>query len=282
MLLILKSACLLDGMLTDAVSNQFKEILFEPKLMDSVRRLILKDIPIELSIKNNYIRICLIQLDFTLTKKFPYELKEKSLVKRKIMGALEIAQKDAVNIVCLPELSISEEFIEDIKKFKDMIVIAGSYYRDNFNICPVIANNNVYFVYKINPSPYFESEIGGKGMMPGNELKIFTAKDFRFTVLICLDYLKESDRFYAISDKGKKYVNFIFNPSYNPNVGRFQRRANSDCENYHIDLIQTNAKEYGGTCIIGVEHKNLVDRSINEGYREKDESFIKFVKRTEK
>lgn len=238
---------------------------------EKVSRIICIPIP---NIRKDCLRVCLVQLDFLLTEKFPYQLKIKEKVKEKILKALEVAKKEEVNIISFPELSFTKEFVGEVKKYKGMIIIGGSFYNDNFNICPVIISGEECLVYKVHPSPHFESEIAtGKGMRSGKNIKIFETEDgkLKFGVLICLDYLEESYQLYRYQNKGNKGVNLIFNPSFNPDPERFQRLANSDCENYYVDIIQTNVKKYGGTCIIGVEHKDIISRLINEGYRQDDD-----------
>jgi hypothetical protein len=112
----------------------------------------------------------------------------------------------------------------------------------------------------------------GKGMNSGNDIKIFsiTNKKISFAVLICMDYPKECWRLYHQLGRDEK-VNLIFNPQYNSDVKRFQRKANSDCETQFVDIIQINVADYGGTCVIGKEHNKIIGRFISEGFREDDE-----------
>jgi tetratricopeptide (TPR) repeat protein/predicted amidohydrolase len=273
LLQVLHASYILDGVLTGEISDKIKGEPYPAKPMSIEKRPNIKYIRIP-NIGKDCLRVCLVQLDFLLTEKFPYQLKTKEKVKEKILKALEIAKQKEVNIICFPELSFAREFISKVKKYDDIIIIGGSFYSDNFNICPVIISGKENHVYKIHPSPYLESEIApGKGMKSGKDIKIFGTEDgkIKFGVLICFDYLKESYHLYQHQNNGKKGVNFIFNPSFNPNPERFQRQANVDCENYYLDLIQTNVKKYGGTCIIGVEHKDIIKRLINEGYRQDDD-----------
>ena len=131
---------------------------------------------------------------------------------------------------------------------------------------------------EIHPSPHLETEIApGKGMRSGKDIKIFGTRDgkFKFGVLICLDYLKEIHRLCQYQNNVKNRVNFIFNPSFNQDIDRFQRHADLHCQDYHVDIIQTNVEKWGGTCIIGVEHKNTIDRFIKEGYRPNDNIIYK-------
>lgn len=273
LLQVLHTAYILDGVLTEEISDKIKGEPYPAKPTSIEKIPEIKYIPIP-DIGKDYLRVCLVQLDFLLTEKFPYQLKTKEKVKEKILKALEIAKQKEVNIICFPELSFAREFVSKVKKYNDIIIIGGSFYSDNYNICPVIIRGREYPVYKIHPSPHLESETApGKGMKSVKDIKIFGTEDgkIKFGVLICLDYLEESYQLYQHQNIGKKGVNFIFNPSFNQNPGRFQRRANSDCENYHVDLIQINVKKYGGTCIIGVEHKDIIKRLINECYRQNDD-----------
>ena len=225
----------------------------------------------------NFLRLCLVQLDYALTKKFPYELDDKNATKIKILKALEIADQEKVDIISFPELSGSEDFIPYAKKYKDIIIILGSYYHNDFNICPVIINGEEYLVYKLHQSPFHEQElIAGRCMKTGNDIKIFTSPDnrFRFVVLICIDYIEEHKRFIPLS-KNENNINLIINPALNPDIHEFQNLASSNSKFYHIDWMTTNIKEYdgkdyGGTCFIGVENKTAIERLIGEGCRQKD------------
>lgn len=271
LLSFLKNVCVLDGNLTRDISEKFKGESFIPKPIEITGPRII-NIPIPIDIKDNFVRIGIVQLMYTLTETFPYKLENKDQIKQKILNALEIADREGANILCFPELCFLEEFIEEIRKYEDLIIIGGSFYRDNFNICPVLMGGEEYDVFKINPSPNYETEvIPKKFMKPGNDIKVFfSAKNnFRFVVLICWDYIIESNKLY-LYDNGHSSINFIFNPSYNPDKDRFQRKADSDCENYHIDLVQVNAKTFGGSCIIGIENKNVIHRLKLEGCRQKD------------
>ena len=72
--------------------------------------------------------ICIVQIDYSIKKEFPYPLTNKENVKKKIIRALEIAKKKEIDIICFPELSFDEEFLHDVKQFEDMLIIGGSFY----------------------------------------------------------------------------------------------------------------------------------------------------------
>jgi len=271
LLRLLNALLALDGMLTKEIKDKIKGEPYPSKLTDIKKPPEIKYITIPDFAKDR-LRVCIVQLDFSLPEKFPFQLENKEVVKEKILKALKVAQENKVDIICFPELSFAQDFVNEIKKYNDIIIIGGSYYQDNFNICPVIINGEVHLVCKICPS-YFEGDVEpGKGMKSGNDIKIFRTNDnkFKFVVLVCLDYLNNKHLLYQHQSNGEG-VNFIFNPSFNKDTERFQKTADTDCVNYNVDLIQTNVKEYGGTCIIGVEDKEFIKvRLINGGYRKDD------------
>jgi len=276
LLQLLNTLLVLDGVLTKEIKDKIKGEPYPSKLTDIKKPPEIKYITIPDFAKDR-LRVCIVQLDFSLTKKFPFQLENKEVVKEKILKALEVAQENKVDIICFPELSFAQDFVNEIKEknYNNIIIIGGSYYQDNFNICPVIINGEVYPVYKICPS-YLERDVEpGKGMKSGNDIKIFRTNDnkFKFVVLVCLDYSDSSGNKYLLYQRQRdgEGINFIFIPSHNEDIDGFQKTADTDCVNYKVDLIQTNVKEYGGTCIIGVEDKDFIEmRLINDGYRKKD------------
>jgi len=205
---------------------------------------------------NEWIRVCLVQLDFPLEllappQEFGYVLREdgKELVKQKIFSALKVAQDEKVNIVCFPELSMAPEWVEQIKnEFKDMVIIGGSYYEKRFNTCPVIILGTKYLIRKINPSPDIEEETEPeRGMRQGKEILVFQARFGRFVVLICIDYVNEVHHILHNPDQEKRNVDFIVNPSYNRDVVDYQQQANQDCRAGNRPYVfQINALTKGG------------------------------------
>jgi predicted amidohydrolase len=276
LLQILRISSIFDGELTEKI---VKGRPFPAKSISIEKQPEIKENIIPNIVKNRWIRLCLVQLDFQITKKFPYRLKMKNKVRNKILKSLEVAKKEKVDIICFPELSFAKEFVDEVKQYKNIITIGGSFYDDNyFNVCPVIINGEEYPMRKIHPSPHFETEIIlGKKMKKGTEIKIFRTEDgkFSFGVLICLDYVEESYKLCQYKRDGERCINLIFNPSYNPDPLRFQTLANSHCTNYHVDTLQTNIvknrNKYGGTCIIGLEHKDNLKRLEEEGIKPTDD-----------
>ncbi len=226
--------------------------------------------------KEKFLRICLVPLDFELSDKFPYKLKNKEEIFRKIQQSLEIAIKNDVDIICFPELSFDSTFIEHVRKFENVIIICGSFYDDDYyNKCVVIHNQNIYPIYKINPAPNLEDMIDpDKFMKCGNEIVIFIDQDrnLLFSVLICIDFYKERLKPFECEFDGNLGVNLIFVPSYKDNKRRFQKTCDSFVENYSLDVIKVSDTDSNSiSCVFGRAHKNLIERLKAEGYREDDQ-----------
>ena len=272
---------ILGNNLTNVISRNLgyeNEIIKQPYQKEVVK---ISYIDID-NFKDKALTICLVQLDYEITNDFiPFYLKNKAEVKKKIIKALEFAENNNVDIICFPELSFDEEFINEVKKFDKMIIIAGSYYNeDNFNICPVIINGDIIPVCKIHPSPHFETEvIKGRKMNCGSEIIIFRTKDktFSFIILICIDFLNEFFHF-CLDDKK---VNFIFVPSLNPEVTLFQKAADLICHAYHVDSGLANLVEkkdkYGGSCFVCFENKKILQSLIKSGYKPDDSIDFKII-----
>lgn len=209
------------------------------------------------------IKICIVQIDYSIKEKFPYKLKNKEIVKNKVIKALEIGDKNEIDIICFPELSFDKEFLNEVKKFDDIVIIGGSYYDENrYNVCPIIYKGNIYSIQKINPNPHFETEVViGEKMNPGSKITIFQSKDkeFSFVVLICLDYVCEYHRFH----RGENKVNIIFSPCFNPEMRKFLQIGNMICNIFQIDSGFSNIVEkedkYGCSCFVCFENKNVLN-----------------------
>lgn len=285
LLLTLQPMKALNGYTSQGISDRVpKELFVSPRA--GVEEVEVKSRNIEKT-ADEWVRVCLVQLDFSLEllappQGFGYVLRKdgKELVKQKIFSALNIAQNQKVNIVCFPELSLAPEWVEELKKeFKDMVVIGGSYYKDRFNICPVIILGTEYRIRKINPSPHIEEEVEpGRGMKKGKEILVFQTRFGRFVVLICIDYMSEVHRILYNPDEQKKNVDFIINPSCNRDVANYQQKANQDCQadNYpyvlQANVLTMERRKCGGTCIIGTDHDSALSRYEAEGYRPKNDT----------
>ena len=114
-------------------------------------------------------------------------------------------------------------------------------------------------------------------MNPGSKITIFQSKNsnFRFVVLICLDYIREFHRFH----QGENKVNIIFSPCFNSEVSKFIQLGNTICNIFHIDsglsnVIENNGK-YGSSCFICFEHRNILSRM--KGCKKDDEYEYKII-----
>ena len=225
------------------------------------------------NVEKEWVRIGLVQFDFSLEyirppEEFGYTLEEKEKTKKRIFEALEIAHTNNVDIICFPELSTLEEWIHEAKQYKDIIIVFGTYYKNGFNTCPIIVKGQDYYIQKINPSPQFETEvIHGRKMKKGKKIFVFQTKCGSFAVLICMDYLKEAHHILSNSDEKIRNIDFLIIPGYNKDVNRFQKQGDIHCltENSYPYVLQVNSwkvfdKEAGGTCVIGAEHKDALNR----------------------
>ena len=140
LLQVLQSSRILDGVLTREIPlGEY----YTPKPPETVEETeIIYQFTEET--KKEWIRVCLVQLDFSLDstrppEEFGYILKKKEWIKKKVCKALEIAKENKVDIICFPELSIPEEWIEEAKKqYQNMIIVFGTHYKNGFNTCPIL------------------------------------------------------------------------------------------------------------------------------------------------
>ncbi len=280
LLLALQPLKVLNGYLSQSISDSVpKEFVSATRPGSEEAKVKLKAIENTL---NDWVRVCLVQLDFSLQflappQEFGYVLgkDDEEIVCHKVFSALKTAEKEKANIICFPELSFASEWVEWIKKdFKDIIVIGGSYYQDRFNICPAIILGAEYLTRKIHPSPFTEGEVEpGRGMKRGKEILVFQTRFGRFVLLTCLDYREEVYRIIYNADEKIKNVDFIINPCYNRDVANFQKQGDLNCQQgscpyiLQANVLRINGEECGGTCIIGTDHKSALDRYEAEGYK---------------
>jgi len=217
------------------------------------------------------VRIAVAQISFELTESFPFTVKNRDEVKTKIFSALEIAKQDGANIVCLPELCLHEEWISEIKeKYPDMIVIGGSFYEDNKNICPIIMESDTDIPYqpKITPSP-FEDGIMGARMILGDRIYRYETMFGKFVILICMDF-DDLAHFFRETD-----IDMIFCPSFNYANERFHNEAHSHVERTPSYIIIANTGVYGGTSIFGQLNNKYFGELADRGCKEREDSTYK-------
>ena len=237
--------------------------------------------------EKDWVRVCLVQLDFQLTEAFPWKLKEEEKVKRKVYDALEIAaREEKADIICFPELSFSREWVFDIKsRYSDMIVICGSYYdENNYNICPIIIDGKIYYYAKCHRSIMENSGVGV--MRKGKDIYIFQTKKGSICVLNCIDFDEEHLNILRyVNQVIGTPLNFIVNLRYDIDTEhRFQERSSivierPDGSRIPTFILHVNPKrtKWGydeggeGTAIICFEHKHRIAKYITDRLRPKDD-----------
>jgi len=217
------------------------------------------------------VKIATVQLHFELSATFPPEIIDKEKTKAKIISALEKANDNQTDIVCLPELCICEEWLPDLNQFPNMIIIAGSYYdKENHNICQILAESNQEIPpqIKIKPSEFETPEITGRGMTSGNNVIIYETRLGTFSVLICRDF-GNFVKFLANN------VDIIFVPSYNEKPDRFNTIAHSHVFDHPSYIVISNTSLYGGSAIFGQLDKVHFMRLRQAGFKEKEDETLK-------
>ena len=213
------------------------------------------------------VRIAVAQISFELTESFPFFLKNKDEVKTKVFSALDIAKQNGANIVCLPELCLCEEWINEIKRqYPDMIVIGGSFYKENKNICPIIMESDTDIPYqpKITPSP-FEHGTMGPRMIPGDRIYRYETRFGKFVILICMDF-DDLAHFFRETD-----IDMIFCPSFNSANERFHNEAHSHVERTPSYILIANTGLHGGTSIFGQLNNKYFGGLVDGGCKKRED-----------
>ena len=212
------------------------------------------------------VRIAVVQFCFELTESFPFVVKNKDEVKTKIFSTLDIARDDGANIVCLPELCLCKEWINEIKeKYPDMIVIGGSFYKDGKNISSVIMESDVDIPCqpKITPSASEDSVIMESRMIPGDGVYRYETQFGRFVILMCRDFDNFVQYFRNMTD-----IDMISCPAFNPANDRFHKEADIHVEKIPSYILIANAGLYGGTSIFGRLNRNYFSTLVGGGCKD--------------
>ncbi|CAG0984559.1 hypothetical protein METP1_01956 [Methanosarcinales archaeon] len=221
--------------------------------------------------KQDVVRVAVIQFCYKLSKSFPFIIENKEEVKRKIFSGLDIAEKERTNIVCLPELCLREEWIIEIeKKYPNIIVIGGGFYKNDRNICPVITKSDkeISPQLKITPAASEDMEMWDKGMISGDRIYKYETQFGKFVILICRDFERFAHYFIEID------IDFIFCPAFNEANERFHIEADSHVTKTPSYILIANTGINGGSSIFAQMNKNHFDRLIGEGFKDvEDPSF---------
>jgi len=200
--------------------------------------------------KKDVIRIANVQINFELlTDTFPPIIKDEEKIKVQIFNALEKASHEGAEIVCLPELCVNENWLPEVKKkFDSMLIIPGTCYdKEKHNLCKLIMNHagDIPFQLKYNPSDYESSRIMGSRMKQGEKLiNIYETQFGKIAILICRDF----GNFISFL---RGIVDIVFVPSYNEANDRFQKDADNHVTNSPSYVILSNTAHFGGTSIFG-------------------------------
>lgn len=224
--------------------------------------------------KKDTVKIGTVQIAFELSDSFPPKIKDKEATREKVFKTLDIASKENVDIVCLPELCICEDWLSEIeKRYPDMIVVAGSYYDEKgHNVCRIIMDSDRNLLpaqLKITPSDFEDSSICGVGMVPGKKTNIYDETPFgKFSVLICRDFVNCHDRL-------RKKTDILFVPSYNSANGRFHQHADSHVKDSLAYVVIANVASEGGTSIFGQMDRKHFPKLIKMGYKQENDQSLK-------
>lgn len=225
------------------------------------------------------VRVAVVQFCFELTESFPFAAKNKDEVKTKIFLALDIARDDGVNIACLPELCLCEEWISEIgEKYPDMIIIGGSFYKDNNNICPVIMRSDVeiHYQHKVTASDSERGLMEQSLMMPGVPIYKYETRFGRFVILICRDF-GNFIKLFEVTD-----IDMIFCPSFNVANKRFHKKADAHVEETPSYILIANTGIYGGTSIFGRSKTEYLGGLMDGGCRDAEDFTYMLCKVKEK
>lgn len=236
----------------------------------------------DLNIKRpQWVKIMVFQLETIL----PDWMMENSLyypnnfnkLKSIINNVLTKGEKENVNLIVFPELSIPKIFLEDIKTFSsknEIIIIAGSHYDkiENNKIiskCPIIYNNKIFYSEKLNPAPTELSSLPNHGSSQGQNILVFENTPIgNFSVLICSDNLM-SDVKNLIREEN---LDFWIIPSFQHNSEWHFERMTTDVEDTRKSryIIYCNNKLEGigdgRSSFFGDTNKKSITDFISKGY----------------
>lgn len=227
--------------------------------------------------KKKIVRFGLVQLQYSLKPKsdqFGCEPENAEILKGKILSAIQIAKENQVDFLVYPELCMKKEWIEEMLPLSEnMIIVAGSYYDNASNICPVVINGQLVHpeYLKINPSIFEGIQTPNGKMKSGKFVYIYETELGRFSVLTCIDFAN------IIHSLTVEKPDFVINPCYDPQIQRFQKDADVICRNHEITIIQANRtknndhSKYGRSSIFSKEHQDAISRYTVDGLRENED-----------
>jgi len=221
--------------------------------------------------EKNIAKIAVVQINFQIRDEFPFSLDNEKETKEKFEIFLEYAISNDVDLIIFPELSTKEKWIRFFKdKYPSIVIVFGSFYKEDFNISPVLFDSKSYMNQKKNnPSDSEDSLMNGIGMKrENNRLIKYQTKFGSFVILICRDFLKYVNSVVNCTD-------FILVPSLNPKPKRFHDLAHVIVTNNPSYIIISNNACYGGTSIFGQIHNNFFNLLRQNGCKMEDDDSYK-------
>jgi predicted amidohydrolase len=175
----------------------------------------------------------------------------------KIRACLATAERERVNVLILPELSLAFEegsrhaLIDELKgaaRRNSMVIVAGSYYdSQRFSRLVVIGPDWYEEGYKVHPSRYEASPRYGLGMRPGVELLLLDTPYGRILPLTCVDLISDAIQYQARSLANRGQLDVLVNLNYNPAGWEFLVEANSIARRHPVFVTLTNIAAWPST-----------------------------------
>jgi len=219
--------------------------------------------------KYDWIRIALIQIDYSLDKEYPFRLKNHDQTKDKIFETLNLAEQNKADLIVFPELSgssnIHSKFNSTINEDYTRIIIEGSYYSNDVNLSQLVIGKDRFLIKKNHYSKYEDTPIPRKLCKSAKSLRIFSTLWGTVCPLICDDFRHESNKVASLAD-------ILIVQSFNPKPDRFSNRATVIVEDHHNYVLIVNCAKFGGTSIFGILDRNYLNDLTNAGLRKEDSS----------
>jgi len=185
----------------------------------------------------------------------------------RISKCLEIAKKSEIDVIVFPEVTMSlpkdiwvktVKMLEKYSKENDAIIIAGTFY-DNNRTCKnlIVLPTGIYYTYKIRPSIFEASPIGGEGMLLNDTLHVFRTKYGNFLTIVCVDLISDDANYIARNLSNKGLIDMLININFNPKSQEFMREASSMVVRHPLFVSLTNVSLFKSGCTIdGNEYGN--------------------------
>lgn len=201
----------------------------------------------------------------------------------KIEKCLELAKKHKLNVVVFPEISISlpdklrQQLLatfQNYAKENDAIIIAGTFYDEN-RYCKnaTILPSGIHYSYKIRPSIFEVSPLGGQGMAMSDTLHVFRTKYGNMLTLVCVDLISDDAAYVARALSNRGLIDMLVNINYNPKSQEFMREASAITVRHPLFVSLTNVSlfqkggtndgdEYGNTSLFGSINNNYLKAKL--------------------